>query len=897
VSDRAYNAPIYSGSVVFTICASNYLGQASVLAASLSRQYPGMKLAVFLLDGPMDQSEWPHHMNVMPASAVLDRADWNQRRCHYDMLEFATCIKAACFLYLFAHGATRAAYFDPDIVLFKPIDFLLDAAGDDAEVILTPHILTPMPDDGCLPSDLSIMRSGIYNLGFVSMRNTERTRAFLGWWDNHLRTMCRDNIDGGLFTDQKWMDFTPSLVEPTKLLRHPGCNVAYWNLHERMPRHTAEGWKVEGPDGSLHDLIFFHFSGFNPNDGLLSKHETRIGKRSPGDTPTLLADYAKALLDAGHTAYSSRGVPAVRFACGATWDPLCRALYRQAVADRIDFGDPLEDDAFLKFAAGKTPSDHLSRYMRTLMRQRGDIAAAYQDGRNVAGFAEYLRRSGTRELGIDPALLELLGVPATAPVIAGINFVGYLRSHLGVGQGARNHIAAFESVGIDVTAYDLSHTCSSPTGHYALPITQADAEAPAITVLFCNADVLPEVLEALPSSVLKTYRIGCWAWETPEFPEQWCASFDLLDEIWVSTNFIADAVRAKATVPVMIIPEPMEPPEVSADRAWVAGLIRDIDPAEFLFLFQFDVQSFWFRKNPEGAIAAFVAAFSPDEPVRLIIKLLNSDSDPALLGRLRQAAAGHRVSFFEQPLESLDRYRLLASVDCFVSLHRAEGFGLSIVEAMAYRVPVVVTGWSGNADFTTADNAALVAFDLKPTEEAHGPYPAGTVWAEPRLDDAARQMRRVYDDPIWREAIASAGASTVAAKLSYAVVGAAMRDRLQRLSGSSRVTGAQRGRSPAWAGGATVQRKLSARIVGRIRRLGRIGCDIACFPGYYLARLPRLPSIIGKYGLKGSVFRAAEVAEVETIAKRGYRLDRVLKTGAILSVRDRVRRVRPSPPA
>ena len=81
------------------------------------------------------------------------------------------------------------------------------------------------------------------------------------------------------------------------------------------------------------------------------------------------------------------------------------------------------------------------------------------------------------------------------------------------------------------------------------------------------------------------------------------------------------------------------------------------------------------------------------------------------------------------------------------------------------------------------------------------------------------------------------------------------------------------------------------------RRLGRIGCDIACFPGYYLARLPRLPSIIGKYGLKGSVFRAAEVAEVETIAKRGYRLDRVLKTGAILSVRDRVRRVRPSPPA
>ena len=896
MADRAYNAPIFNGSVVFTICASNYLGQASVLAASLSRQYPGRKLLVFLLDEPPDPAEWPPHMDVMPGSAVLDPVDWNQRRCLYDMLEFATCIKAACFLYLFAHGASRAAYFDPDIVLFKPIDFLLDAAGDDAEVILTPHVLTPLPDDGCLPSDLSIMRSGIYNLGFASIGNTDAARAFVGWWDDRLRTLCRNNIDGGLFTDQKWMDFTPSLVESTLLLRHPGCNVAYWNLHERTPRHSAEGWQVEGPDGSLHDLIFYHFSGFNPNDGLLSKHETRIGKLSPGDTPALLADYAKALLDAGHTAYSSRGVPAVRFACGAAWDPLCRALYRQAVADRIDFGDPLEGDAFLKFAAGKATGDHLSRYLRTLMRQRADVAAAYQDGRNVAGFAEYLRRSGAHEIGIDPALLEMLSVPATAPVTAGINFVGYLRSHLGVGQGARNHIASIESVGIHVTPYDLSDMSSSPTGDYALPTAQPDAEVPAITVLFCNADVLPEVLETLPSSVLKTYRIGCWAWETPDFPEQWCASFDLLDEIWVSTTFIADAVRAKATVPVMIIPEPMEPPEVFADRAWLAGMIPDIDPAEFLFLFQFDVKSYWFRKNPEGAIAAFVAAFSPDEPVRLIIKLLNSESDPALLDRLRQAAAGHRVSFFEQSLESLDRFRLIASVDCFVSLHRAEGFGLSMAEAMAYRVPVVVTGWSGNADFTTADNAALVAFDLKATEEAHGPYPAGTIWAEPRLDDAARQMRRVYDDPIWRESIAAAGAETVATKLSYAVVGAAMRDRLQRLSGSSRVVAAQNGRSLAWDGAITSQRSLSQRILGRLKRLGQVGWDFVRFPGYYLVRLPRLPSIIAQRGVMGTIFRAAEVSEVETIDKRDYRLDRVLKGEASLPVQDRFHRERSSPP-
>ena len=137
-------------------------------------------------------------------------------------------------------------------------------------------------------------------------------------------------------------------------------------------------------------------------------------------------------------------------------------------------------------------------------------------------------------------------------------------------------------------------------------------------------------------------------------------------------------------------------------------------------------------------------------------------------------AAGHRVTIWDEPLDTLDRFRLLAAADAFVSLHRAEGFGLVIAEAMALGVPVVATGWSGNADFTAAENAALVAYDLKASDCAHGPYPSGTLWAEPRLDDAARQMRRVADDAAFRDGIAAAAARAVYDELSPDAVGEAV---------------------------------------------------------------------------------------------------------------------------
>ncbi|RYF69204.1 MAG: hypothetical protein EOO29_33835, partial [Comamonadaceae bacterium] len=217
---------------LFTICASNYLAHACVLGASVV-QHHGMPLVVFLLDAPPSGMPLPDCIEIVLAEGVFTRAEWSHRRCHYSILEFATSVKPACFQYLFGQGASRAMYIDPDIRLFRPIDFFWHESADtaEAELVLTPHVLTPPPDDGCMPDDLAILRAGIYNLGFAAMKDSERTRELLRWWDHKLHTLCLEDVRTGVFTDQKWMDYAPLMVPRTAVLRHCGCNTAYWNLH------------------------------------------------------------------------------------------------------------------------------------------------------------------------------------------------------------------------------------------------------------------------------------------------------------------------------------------------------------------------------------------------------------------------------------------------------------------------------------------------------------------------------------------------------------------------------------------------------------------------------------------------------------------------------------------
>ncbi|MBO9513046.1 MAG: glycosyltransferase family 4 protein [Variovorax sp.] len=857
---------------IFTIAASNYLAQASVLGASIGEHHPGQRLVVFLLDALPEGVSLPDHLVIVPAERAFERREWNHRRAHYDILEFATSVKPACFRFLFDRGARRAIYLDPDIRVYQRLDLFWRGDESDDALVLTPHLLSPLPDDGLQPDDLAILRAGMYNLGFAALRDTPQARALLDWWDAKLHRHCLHDVREGVFTDQKWMDYAPLLVRNSAVLEHPGFNVAYWNLHERTPRHVGGRWQVESREGEHRDLIFFHFSGFTPGQQRISKHETRFGRRAPGDAPRLLEDYANALVQAGAEAFRAIEAPRAAFRDGTAWDAICRALYRQAVAEGRDLGDPLEDPGVLDWAMATAPGDHVPRYVRQLLRLRVDVAAAYDDGRDAGGLSSWMRGSGVAEAGLSPRLVERIA-GAVARGAPSVNYVGYLRSHLGVGEAARQSIAALHAAGVAVRTHDISAAAAAPMGDYAVATAREMQVAP-ITLLGCNADVLPGVLAALPRPLADSYRIGCWYWETPEFPEAWTNRFDLVDEIWVATQFVADAIRAKATVPVLVMPPMVRPPRARRDRAWLARHLPEVTEEEFVFLFQFDAASVSFRKNPEGVIAAFTQAFSPHEPVRLVLKLLNGHAEPGLVDRLRSAAAGQRISVFDEALGSGDNLRLVASADSFVSLHRAEGFGLSIAEAMAHGLPVVATGWSGNADFTTADNAALVPYDLVAATRAHGPYPAGTLWAEPRLDAAAHLMRRVWTDKAWRAAIGRAGAETVARLYGEAAVGGAMRERLLRIERSARLHLRRQGGAAAPSSHA---RGAPAPLPTR-SSAARLATDMLRFPGYYMARLPRVPAIVWRMGITDTLTLAQGVAAGPNEIKQQYRIGALLNS-------------------
>jgi glycosyltransferase involved in cell wall biosynthesis len=419
-----------------------------------------------------------------------------------------------------------------------------------------------------------------------------------------------------------------------------------------------------------------------------------------------------------------------------------------------------------------------------------------------------------------------------------VHYVGFLTGHFGLAQSARYGISALTAAGVLVKGHDLTPVLPVPRGSYTVPTLPNGAVAPSVTIIGTNPPELSGALLGLPKNVKDTYRIGCWYWETPVIPEEWCNSFALLNEIWASTTFVADAIRAKATVPVAVIPFTVKIPSLEPDRSWLMKLVPGLAAEEFVFLFQFCALSVPFRKNPEGTIRAFVTAFRPNEAVHLVVKIQNSGAEPELMLRLKALAKGFRVSFLEVTLDSTDRFRLLASTDCFVSLHRAEGLGLSIAEAMTYRRPVIVTGWSGNLDFTDTETAALVDYDLFLTDQAYGPYPAGTTWAEPRIIDAARQMRRMLDDHIWRDEIAAAGQRRISECFSAEKVGKIMRARLERITTVHRA-GARYNHS---------EPRSNFSLIDLI-------LNVITDPGFYFSRLLRIPQLLFTLGPRKFLFR------------------------------------------
>lgn len=338
-----------------TIVSPNYLSFARVLAASYMAQHPAHHFFVLIVadisgsEGEVFACDGDVYTAVMLEEIGL--ADLRGEAMKYDILELNTNVKPTFMQYLLKrYELGSLVYLDPDIYVYSPLTPVFEALDAGATAVLTPHITTPYNDDKN-PSEQDMLYNGTYNLGFVAVRACTEGLRLLRWWESRCLTLGFSEGRTGLFVDQKWMNLTPGLFAGVHILRHPGCNMAYWNLHERGLIAREGTYLVETGGAELQNLCFFHFSGVVVSDtALLSKHTNRFTLADRPDLNELFAAYKAAVLEKKSSALEGRPYGFDRFSDGKAVTRLARRIYAKHQT-RWDGGDPFDSrGGFAEFA-------------------------------------------------------------------------------------------------------------------------------------------------------------------------------------------------------------------------------------------------------------------------------------------------------------------------------------------------------------------------------------------------------------------------------------------------------------------------------------------------------------------------------------------------------------------
>lgn len=357
------------------------------------------------------------------------------------------------------------------------------------------------------------------------------------------------------------------------------------------------------------------------------------------------------------------------------------------------------------------------------------------------------------------------GAPAAEPVAV----VGLLSTPTGIGEGGRLTGRALAALGYDVLSIDVSDIFrgTAPAGDPppALEIGRGTV------ILHFNPDNLAAMLTLLGRRRLRGKRIvGYWAWELPRIPDHWLPALDEVDEVWTPSRFVADAVRPFTEKPVRVVPHPVAQGQAGRRRRDAFGL-----GGAFTALAMFSFASSYPRKNPLAAVRAFRLAFGDAEDRLLILKVADAEQSPEEMAELRaEIGEARNIRIEDRRLGDRERLDLVASADVLLSLHRSEGFGLVMAEAMLAGVPVIATAWSGNMDFMDGTSAWLVPFRFVSASDNRGVYDSGECWADPDVEAAAAHLRAVAAGGPEVEAIREAGRLTALERLGVRGFGEAV---------------------------------------------------------------------------------------------------------------------------
>ncbi|HTZ85651.1 MAG TPA: glycosyltransferase [Solirubrobacteraceae bacterium] len=824
---------------VFTIATMSSLPRARALARSLRRHQPDWRLRVMLIGREdavarvAEDEGNDERLELRSLSQELD-LDVEALLARHEEDDLAVLLLPHVLLAHIERTGEPALHLPSSAWLLgdlEPVESLLARHG----VALVARTSVDVPDDGLEPTLEQLDRAGRIDDTAMAVDGSAAARKFLSWWARHVEEAL-GSLDalrvGARPEDRPWLarflELAPARFS-TGVLEDPGCDLSLWNLHRHVLSGEGEDVVVDGE----WPLRFLNLPGFDPDRPYrLAAGASRARvSRSPA-LRGLSERYAEELRDAGWRDADLRHEVGRRLPGGLIYDEPMRALYARALA----LGEGVEDlfgeqgaQTFIAWLEGPAPRGAglgVNRYVfYRVSRERPDVLRVYPDldGEDGPGYVEWCWAFGREELGIPdrfmpphpaghqppPPAAPTPPAPtadATPPVDAApvaprpsrtatttasanglaVRLTGYLGHTLGLGAAARGYVQALGAAGVPVS------TVTVPLHHLALPVRLEDAYGRhsfedlvhegghGFEIVAVNADELPSFVERLGADYFEGPRIGIWGWETNSIPARWARAFSLVEEIWVYSRFMAENIGAVAPVPVVALPPPVErPPEPTVPNR------LDV-PEGFLFLFVFDYLSTVQRKNPVGLVEAFKRAFAPGEGPRLLIKTINGPLRPLSEEEVLWAVDGREdIHLIDRSLSGDELNGLMAACDCYVSLHRAEGFGLTLAEAMAIGKPAIATRYSGNVDFMNDENSYLVDYAIGRVGPECEIYPPEGEWAEPSVEHAAALMREVYEKPEEARRRGARAAEDVERTLSRAATGAAMRARLQELAGSA----------------------------------------------------------------------------------------------------------------
>lgn len=424
----------------------------------------------------------------------------------------------------------------------------------------------------------------------------------------------------------------------------------------------------------------------------------------------------------------------------------------------------------------------VSRYLPQKMREKGKVVWL----RFLAKAARASARAGARAdqggMRLSPRSSykqpqsEVLGFDGEP----GANLIGYAHAEVGMGEHVRMTAAAMLETKVPFRVVNFNIGVPSRQKASFDQELLADSNNYKTNIFHINADQMLLAYSRLGRPFFSgRYNIGYWAWELAKCPDEWLPVFSLVDELWAPSRFIQNAFSERTALPVVHMPLCVTLPAIPKYSRHHFGLPE----RSFLFLFTFDFFSYIARKNPFASILAFQKAFNRNRnDVGLVIKAMNGDEKNANWGKMLELIDGDpRIFVLNNTMDRMEILGLFDSCDCFISLHRSEGFGRGPAEAMYLGKPVIVTNYSGNTDFTLADNSCLVDYKLVPVEQGEYIFEKGQIWADPDIEHAAWYMDKLVSDSDYYQHVGQAGANYIHTHYSQRSIGNMYQKRLKEL--------------------------------------------------------------------------------------------------------------------